>query len=85
MVKRFGTTCQDKTHMGEKEKNMKTIWFGSISNTNRVAFANNQESLTNHGVTDPQSFTVNGDVSGLTLIDDTEQQETAQSSGSNAA
>jgi hypothetical protein len=74
---------QTKTQVGEKEKNMKTIWFGS--NNNQVAFANSQESLTNHGVTDPQSFTVNGDVSGLTLIDDTEQETASTQSSASAA
>lgn len=47
---------------------MKNIWYAVKDND--VRFANNQNSLTSQGFTNPQSFTVQGDVNGLSLIDD---------------
>lgn len=44
----------------------KQIWYGAKDNA--VRFADNQTALTNQGIDNPQSFTVNGDVSGLNLI-----------------
>jgi hypothetical protein len=57
------------------------IWYGAKNN--ETVFARNENSLSNHGIDNPRSFTVNGDVQGLKLIDDQSQQSqsgTAQTS-----
>jgi hypothetical protein len=46
----------------------KEVWYGIKNNS--VAFANSQNTLVEAGATNPQSFTVQGDISGLNLIDD---------------
>lgn len=56
----------------EKEPAMKTIWYGSKDNS--VRFAENQQTLAQHGIDNPQSFTVNGEVTGLNLLGQSDQQ-----------
>jgi hypothetical protein len=61
----------------------KQIWYGT--NGNNVAFAENKVALTEAGISNPQSFTVNGEVTGLDLIggsnNDGNLSNTAQSGG----
>jgi hypothetical protein len=54
------------------------IWYGVHQNEPR--FAKSEQALTDSGVTNPQSFTVTGDVSGLLFIDDQNQSQQNQSS-----
>lgn len=56
----------------------KTIWTGAKDN--HVAFARNENSLQSQGFENRQSFTVNGDVSGLTLIDEEQSQQSQSGS-----
>lgn len=58
---------------------LKTIWYGGKDND--VRFSENQNVLKEHGITNPQSFTVTGEVEGLTFID----APTGQSSGQSQA
>lgn len=59
----------------------KTYWYGSDKD-NQVQFSENKNVLNNAGIDNPQSFTVNGTVEGLRLID---QQQTSQSGSGQAA
>lgn len=52
----------------------KTIWYGVKDNEAR--FADNQQTLTEQGINNCSSFTVDGEVSGLNLS----TNETAQQS-----
>jgi hypothetical protein len=61
----------------------KQIWYGVKDNN--VLHANNQQALTSAGVSNPQSFTVNGEVTGLDFIGTTEQQATGASSQQSAS
>lgn len=63
---------------------MNTVWYG-CKDGNNVRFAHNKDSLTNDGITDPQSFTVNGDVSGLSFIDGLGDQQTTAPTGQQSA
>lgn len=64
--------------IAEKEPAMnKTIWYGVKNND--VRFADNQAALTEQGIDNAQSFSVNGDVTGLNLVGHSEQQTTQQS------
>jgi hypothetical protein len=56
----------------EKEPSMnKTYWYGA--NGGVVRFADNQAALTSEGIDNAQSFTVNGEITGLNLIGQTDQ------------
>lgn len=59
----------------------KTYWYG-VASDNDVRFAENQQALTQAGIDNPQSFTVNGEVTGLHLINTNEQSAGAQSPSS---
>lgn len=54
----------------------KTIWYGAKDND--VRFADNKAVLTSQGIDNAQSFTVNGDVSGLELVSATDHATTGQ-------
>lgn len=56
----------------------KTIWYGAKDND--VRFADNQAALTSQGIDNAQSFTVNGDVTGLNLIGHTSEQQVGSQS-----
>jgi hypothetical protein len=49
------------------------IWYGV--HQNEVSFARNEQALKDSGVSNPQSFTVTGDISGLTFIDEQSQSQ----------
>lgn len=61
----------------------KEIWYGT--NGNNVAFSENRVALTDAGISNPQSFEVNGEVTGLNLIGGSNNNgnlsNTAQSGG----
>jgi hypothetical protein len=61
----------------------KTIWYGMKGND--VRFADNQQALVSNGVNNPKSFTVNGEVTGLNLIGNANEQPGAQSPSSPTA
>lgn len=61
----------------------KTIWYGVKDNN--VAFANNQNALVEAGATNPQSFTTSGNVSGLNLIDDSDNNAQSQTTSQTQA
>jgi hypothetical protein len=52
----------------------KTIWYGAKDND--VRFADSKLVLTDQGIDNAQSFTVEGEVSGLKLIGSEQQQHT---------
>jgi hypothetical protein len=51
----------------------KTVWYGAHDND--VRFATSKASLTEAGINNPQSFTVNGDIQGLNLVDEEQTQQ----------
>lgn len=53
----------------------KQIWYGA-DDANNVRFADNQSVLKSAGITNPQSFTVDGQVHGLNLVTENTQQNT---------
>lgn len=57
--------------------NSKTIWYGAKDND--VRFADNQAALTDQGIDNARSFTVNGEVTDLPLVGHADQQQTSQS------
>lgn len=65
----------EKVSVGVQQKEpamQHKIWAGAKDN--QVAFARNENSLTEQGFNNPRSFTVEGTVNGLSLIDDEQQQ-----------
>jgi hypothetical protein len=63
---------------GSKEPDMKqTYWYGVHNDETR--FAKNENSLKEQGITNPQSFSCSGEVTGLNLIDEGQSNVSSQS------